>query len=421
MSTSTFSDSISSTASSGSVEASSSQTLDSTSIAIAASSSSSVVVSSSSVPQCYTPQATNYVQNSGFETGLGANISPWMLSSQTSNRWTSTGVSTAQAGVSGNGLKGTTKSASLTTVTLSQTITNLEADISVYVLAYVKSLRDPSTLKDDKPTIFTLFFDDVQVDTFTVTAATNRVFQQLSSASSIRVTNSGTHQISLTISTSGANGDLYVADDFSIIPVVGPKDIPLCSPPDVPPRACLPAQSSNYVVNPGFDTLDPTEDSVFYPYWDVIQDNNWSPGSFVYSGYGRTGNAFRGYTKQGTDGAQPGTLILRQGGIAIPDGAIINVSAWVKAGRASTSANPLTVTLKFDDQTMDTARPTVTTRYAEYANTYTSQTVVAAGADPHSISLVVTTSGVSNADIFFVDDFSIVVLSGPNGQRLCAS
>ncbi|KAL6706619.1 hypothetical protein ACN47E_005375 [Coniothyrium glycines] len=387
-------------------------------------SSSSAAASSSSVNQCFTPQATNYVQNPGFETVTSSTINRWNVVIPGASQWSAAGASTSSSNKvrsENKAIAGTTANKKTTAVSISQSISNLEAGSSVYIGGYVKSLLSSSTINSGATLVFTLLFDNVQVDKFVVTAATTQVYQQLSSASSVLVAATTVHTISLRIDTSGFQGDIYAADDFYVIPVSGPNGAALCSATVVPVRACLQAPSTNYVVNPGFDTRNPSTGSVFYPSWDVTQDSNWSPNSFVYSGFGDPGNAFRGFTVPGSAGAVEGTLVLKQGNIVIPDGAIITVNAYVQGGRESTTNSPYTISLKFDDQTMDSWSPKGPNaqKYVLYSNTLTGQTVVATGSDPHSISLVVKTVGVADKDIFFADNFSIFVIAGLNGQRLC--
>ncbi|KAF1850246.1 uncharacterized protein K460DRAFT_400317 [Cucurbitaria berberidis CBS 394.84] len=329
----------------------------------------------------------------------------------------------SESGVSrpgGNlGLKGATTSTAATTIDVSQPINNLAPGTTINVGGYVKSLLDAVSAGT---VTFSLYFDDVLLDQLVSTPGTTKVYQMLSSPSAFVVTGGDSHTLKLRVEAAGFRGAIFAADDFYVIVASGPGDVPVCNPTPAPTRACFSAQSTNYVRNPGFDN-DPVLDTAM-AYWSVSQGSAYSTNSWVWDYAGRGGgNGFLGFTIAGDAGKVDSTQFLKQENINIPEGAIIDIRGYVNPRRASTVDKPLSLTLKFDNQVVQSYTPQ-TTGFTRIGTTFGSRSntrVTIVGSGPHTLSLEVRTAGVENADIYYADDFEIKVVSGPGGLRLCPS
>ncbi|OAL44391.1 hypothetical protein IQ07DRAFT_649422 [Pyrenochaeta sp. DS3sAY3a] len=306
------------------------------------------------------------------------------------------------------GLRGQTTTTTSTTVEIYQTITDLDPGTAIHVGCYVRSLRggNPPTI------VFTLLFDDVQIDKFTNTANTNNVYQMLSTTSSIQVTGGSSHTIVLRIETAGITGPVFAADDFYIIVESGPGGVPVCNPTPPPPRECYTGQTGvNLVKNPGFDNgLDS---------YSVSQTGTgFSSNSSVVDYAGNpSGNGFRGYTITGDAGKDDSTITIKQENIDIPDGVTASILVDVFPKRAAPSGDkPYSIAVWFDN----IALSTFTSSFNAFFKLGSTGWPVT-GPGPHSISLVVRTGGIENAEIFYADNFEIKVTRPTNGSRICGS
>ncbi|OAL53511.1 hypothetical protein IQ07DRAFT_596549 [Pyrenochaeta sp. DS3sAY3a] len=240
----------------------------------------------------------------------------------------------------------------------------------------------------------------------------------MTGSSSLVVTGGTSHQLRLRIESTGYTGPVFAADDFYVIAASGPDNNPVCNPTPAPAPSCFSAPSGNVVRNPDFN-FDTTLNSAL-AYWSVTQGPAFSSASGVRGDAGYpSGNGFVGTTVSGAAGAVDSTLVLSQDGLAIPEGAVIDVRAQVNPRRSmSTTAAPWSLTLKFDTQVVRNASPTTSNVWVTFGTTISGKITVT-GSGPHTISLEARTTGVANADIFFADGFLVEVLGGPGGQRVC--
>ncbi|KAF2824481.1 hypothetical protein CC86DRAFT_468589 [Ophiobolus disseminans] len=241
----------------------------------------------------------------------------------------------------------------------------------------------------------------------------------MTSPSSILVTGGNSHTLKLRVETAGYQGATFAADDFYLIVTSGPDGAAVCNPTPAPTPSCFAAPSANLVKNPGFNYDPAFETSMAY--WSVTQGSAYSTNSWVwdYAGY-PSGNGFLGYTVREDAGKVDSTQYLRQDNIDIPQGAVLDFSVYFNPQRTGNTADkPFSVTLKFDDQVVRSSTPTVSNTWVVFGSTPSAPRLSATGSGPHSLLLEVRTGGVENADIYFADDFSIKVLAGPNGQRIC--
>jgi hypothetical protein len=153
-------------------------------------------------------------------------------------------------------------------------------------------------------------------------------------------------------------------------------------------------------------------------YWKVSQVGGaYSDASWVYANAGQTtrSNGFKGVTQTGSSGKLDSTLTLSQSDIALPAGAMAEVSAWVDPIREKNANNKaFSITLMLDGEVVYSFAPTSTSD-----KKISGRVAVKSGIDAHTLALVVRTQGMDSKDIFAADDFAIKVVSGQNGLKLC--
>ncbi|KAH3992733.1 hypothetical protein HBI56_236970 [Parastagonospora nodorum] len=186
------------------------------------------------------------------------------------------------------------------------------------------------------------------------------------------------------------------------------------------------AYPSNYVQNGDFDV--PSSGT---PFWDITQSPSNGPwnltrwgatGAWSGSGVGGTWS-LSAKTSTGNVGKAPGTISIRQDGIFIPDGTVVDVSASFRPTRSAkhSSSAPYVFTLRFDNSVIDSFKPdTKSSQYSDYRR-LTKTMVSVVGDGPHSVELLVQTKGSDNTWIFDADDFTIAARHGPNNMELCSS
>ncbi|CAN9245207.1 unnamed protein product [Alternaria alternata] len=184
-----------------------------------------------------------------------------------------------------------------------------------------------------------------------------------------------------------------------------------------PTPTCFPKPpTTNYVKNPGFDYDAAFDTSMAY--WKVSQVGGaYSDASWVYANAGQTtrSNGFKGVTQTGSSGKLDSTLTLSQSDVALPAGAMVEVSAWVDPIREKNANNKaFSITLMLDGEAVYSFAPSSTSD-----KKISGRVAVKSGIDAHTLALVVRTQGVDGKDIFAADDFAIKVVSGANGLRLC--
>jgi hypothetical protein len=117
-----------------------------------------------------------------------------------------------------------------------------------------------------------------------------------------------------------------------------------------------------------------------------------------------------------TSGSAASEFTIAQGGITLPEGTVVKMSAWVKPLRSgSTAGAPLSFTLNFDDVAV---APVFIPKNSDEDKwvSITGTVTVKRGA-AHTVSLDVLTKG-KTGDIFAVDDFSMQATL-PTGTRIC--
>jgi hypothetical protein len=85
----------------------------------------------------------------------------------------------------------------------------------------------------------------------------------------------------------------------------------------------------------------------------------------------------------------------------------------------TTTGSPFSINLKFDNAVVKTLTPSDGARNDWILVTGTVTVAERGAAGSHTISLGVTTTG-KNGNYFAVDDLSVKVVSGPNGQKVCS-
>jgi hypothetical protein len=122
-------------------------------------------------------------------------------------------------------------------------------------------------------------------------------------------------------------------------------------------------------------------------------------------------------------GKAPGTISIRQDGIFIPDGTVVEVSASFRPTRSAkhSSSIPFVFTLRFDNSVIDNLKPdTKSSQYSDYRRLAKTM-VCTVGDGSHSIEPLAQMKGSDNTWIFDADDFTIAVRHRPNNMELCSS
>jgi hypothetical protein len=204
------------------------------------SSSSSIVVPSSSsvAPPCYSPTATNYISNPGFENSA-TSASPWTVGqtvpSTGTSRWDFSVKASTNAVPSRSGrysYAGYSKFNTATTLELTQTIT-IDSGLEIDVGGYVKVFAAPAN-QGQATVKFTLLFDGLPMATYNYARANGGggSYQLLEVPQSFVITSPGkSHVVKLRIEANkydSGNLPLFTADDFYLNVVKGPNDRPLC-------------------------------------------------------------------------------------------------------------------------------------------------------------------------------------------------